>query len=883
MIILRQSAPWLVILVGLVASFATSGFYRRLEQDALRADFAGHCQTIAHAIETSLHAHENVLHGLRQLFDYSDEVRRDEFAGIATEIVRRQPTIHQLDWVPRVEAAARAEFERAARSDGAVEYGIHDWEPGTERVWATPAREVYYPVLFSHPENAQTRFILGFDVAGGSALPDLRRAERERRVIASAPRPLEPGAYSYVLVMPVFGAATVDLAESARGYLLMIGRARALIAPACQAAGPGEAELLVIDDAAPPADRRLYFHTAASAGAVPDEASMRSHPFAQVLPVYLANRRWDLVFRPTDAWMAARRSQAPLAVFAVGALASVLLGASLRSARMRAEAVEREVVARTAELRQTQSLLQEDIQRRQAAERKVLLSEARLQAIIDHSPALIWVKDLEGRYLLANRAFRSLLLTGSRAPEGRTDTDLFAPEFAAYFHLKDRQVIESGESQLFEETVVAPEGSRLTFLTQKFLLRDATGRAYGVGGLATDISVAKASEATRLSLQKQLMEAQKLESLGVLAGGIAHDFNNILTAILGHASLARTVMTADHPAAGHLEQIERSSRRATELCAQMLAYAGKGRVVVAPLDLGELVRDTAALVRVTLRKSTVLRLEMGADLPAVSGDGAQLRQIVMNLLINAADAVAARADGAITVTSFVRELTADFFRGAVAPAALPPGRYVGLEVVDNGCGMSDEVRARIFEPFFTTKFSGRGLGLAAALGIVQGHGGALFVDSVEGAGTVFRLFLPALIEAAAPVAAPAADARAPISGTVLVVDDEEDVRQVACGVLSRFGARTLEAASGDAALDLCRADASRIDVVLLDLTMPGLSGEETLRRLRELGVTARVVIASGFGEADVMARCKTLGAGFFLQKPFEIDQLLAVVRRALAN
>lgn len=883
MIFLRQSAPWLVMLLGVGASFATSGFYRRLEQDALRADFARHCQTIAHSIETSLRAHENVLHGLRQLFDYSDEVRRDEFAGIATEIVRRQPTIHQLDWVPRVEAGARAEFELAARSDGSADYGIHDWEPGTAQVWPAPERDVHYPVLYSHPENAETRSILGFDVGGSSALPDLLRAERERRVIASAPRLLEPGAYSYVLVLPVFSASISGAAEAARGYLLMIGRARALIAPACQASGAGEAELLVIDDAAPPADRQLYYHHSGPAGVRPDEADMRAHPFAQVLSVQLANRRWDLVFRPTASWMAARRSQAPLAVFAVGVLASVLLGAILRSSRLRAEAVEREVVARTAELRQTQSLLQEDIQRRQAAERKVLLSEARLQAIIDHSPALIWVKDLEGRYLLANRAFRALLPTGCRSPEGRTDAELFPPDFEAYFQGKDREVIESGESEPFEETVMGPEGVRLTFLTQKFLLRDTTGRAYGVGGLATDISVAKASEEARSSLQKQLMEAQKLESLGVLAGGIAHDFNNILTSILGHASLARTVMTADHAAAGHLEQIERSSRRATELCAQMLAYAGKGRVVVAPLDLGELARDTAALVRVTLRKSTTLRLDLAADLPAVNGDSAQLRQIVMNLLINAADAVATRAAGTITVTSFVRELSADFFRGAVTPSALPTGRYVGLEVADNGCGMSDEVRARIFEPFFTTKFSGRGLGLAAALGIVQSHGGALFVDSVAGSGTVFRLFLPALIEAATPAAPPAADARAPIAGTVLVVDDEEDVRQVACGVLSRFGATALEAASGDAALVLCRESASRIDVIVLDLTMPGLSGEETLRRLRELGVTARVVIASGCGEVDVMARCTDLGAGFFLQKPFEIDQLLAVVRRALAK
>ncbi|MES1194697.1 MAG: ATP-binding protein, partial [Opitutus sp.] len=264
----------------------------------------------------------------------------------------------------------------------------------------------------------------------------------------------------------------------------------------------------------------------------------------------------------------------------------------------------------------------------------------------------------------------------------------------------------------------------------------------------------------------------------------------------------------------------------------MLAYAGKGRFVVQPLDLTRLVHDTTHLLQVSISKKAVLRFDLTTGLPPVMADASQLRQIVMNLVINAADAIGPNV-GLITVTTFAREADAPLLHGALGQPDLPPGTYVGLEVTDNGSGMPPETIARVFEPFFTTKFSGRGLGLSAVLGIVQSHRGALFVESTPGRGSTFRLLLPATSGAAAPSAAPlAAPVAAPaMHGTMLVIDDEQAVRGVIATLLTARGAKVLAASNGAEGLELLQIHGEKISAILLDMTMPGLSGEETLRQM----------------------------------------------------
>jgi signal transduction histidine kinase/ActR/RegA family two-component response regulator len=396
-------------------------------------------------------------------------------------------------------------------------------------------------------------------------------------------------------------------------------------------------------------------------------------------------------------------------------------------------------------------------------------------------------------------------------------------------------------------------------------------------GLALSNRARHRAEAARRELERGMLELQKLESLGLLAGGLAHDFNNLLGVIQGNAELARRRLGTGDPAAAALARIETASSRAADLCRQMLAYAGKGRFITAPLDLGALVAEMADLLGATVARTAVLDLDLAPGLPPVEGDATQLRQVVMNLITNASDALGG-APGTIRVSTALRWCRAD------APAApgcapLPAGRHLELAVSDTGCGMDQATIARVFEPFFTTKATGRGLGLAAVQGIVRGHHGAIAIDSQPGGGTTFRVLLPPS-ERPIPAGEPPR-ARGALSGRVLVVDDEAPLRDLAREMLAGLAVETLEASDGLAAVEVFLAERRRIDLVLLDLTMPRLGGVETLRRLRAIDPAVRAVVTSGYTAQEIGLRFGDGPPDGFLHKPYTQEALAAAVQAAM--
>ncbi len=396
-----------------------------------------------------------------------------------------------------------------------------------------------------------------------------------------------------------------------------------------------------------------------------------------------------------------------------------------------------------------------------------------------------------------------------------------------------------------------------------------------------DISMRRRVVEEHRALEHKLLETQKLESLGVLAGGIAHDFNNLLTGILGNASLAASVAGVDSPVQSYLEQIEKASLRAADLCKQMLAYSGKGRFVVRETDLNGLVNETTDLLRVSISKRALLRFQLAERLPAVNADSTQLRQVIMNLVINASDALG-EADGVIAIATGTQRLSLAELTAARAPAEAVPGDYIWCEVSDTGCGMPPEVLARIFDPFFTTKFTGRGLGLAAVLGIVRSHRGALMVNSCPGQGTTFRVYLPSTHRPVRELAGPMptmAGWRG--EGSVLLVDDEETVRITTGRMLEGMGFTVLSASDGLEALQVF-ADNPEIRFVLLDLSMPRLDGVETFREIRKMRPEARVLLMSGFTKIEAMKRFGMEGLCGFIQKPFTMRQLVEKAKAILA-
>jgi signal transduction histidine kinase/ActR/RegA family two-component response regulator len=386
----------------------------------------------------------------------------------------------------------------------------------------------------------------------------------------------------------------------------------------------------------------------------------------------------------------------------------------------------------------------------------------------------------------------------------------------------------------------------------------------------------RAQEETRV-LERKLEQTQRLESLGVLAGGIAHDFNNILTGILCSASLARLEAESDSELQTLLKRIEMSSHRAAELCEQMLAYAGKGRVNVRALDINQLIQETLEMLKASVPADAKVEVRLDPALSPIRGDATRVRQVLMNLVLNAAEALGPDPRR-ITIATHPLTMAAETIARITSPGDAAPGDFVCVEVADTGVGIAPDKIRRIFEPFYTSKFAGRGLGLSAVLGIIRGFGGALDLTSEEGKGTTFRVYFPASLERVitenAPSAVPVSSASRGRSGTVLVVDDEKVVREAATAALSRMGFDVLAVGDGASAVELVRRNPGPLAGVLLDLTMPGMDGAATLLALRKLHPGLKAVLMSGYDQQDVLTRYDDLEIAGFLPKPFTVESLM---------
>ena len=393
------------------------------------------------------------------------------------------------------------------------------------------------------------------------------------------------------------------------------------------------------------------------------------------------------------------------------------------------------------------------------------------------------------------------------------------------------------------------------------------------------------AEEERRKVQVKLLHAQKLESLGAMSGGIAHDFNNLLVGILGNAGLALQELPPDSPVRATIEEVESSALRAADLTHQLLAYAGKSQFVTAAVRVSSLIEEMQNLLSAAVGRTTRLEYELAETTPPIEADGSQLRQVVMNLVTNAAEAIGS-ATGRIEVRTGVMDATREYLADAQLGPNLPEGEYVFIEVEDDGHGMHPATLARIFDPFFTTKFTGRGLGLAAVLGIVRAHRGAIKVRSAPGQGTAIRVLLPVgSVGRATPasVLAPDAVPAAPVpGGRVLVVDDEETVRTIAQRVLERQGFTVRIATGGLEAIRLLKSEPEAVDVVLLDMTMPDMSGPVTLQELLRVRPDLRVLITSGYTADDALPKLHTGAKVGFIQKPYRPAELVAAVRHALA-
>ncbi|MFO7653453.1 MAG: PAS domain S-box protein [Candidatus Krumholzibacteriia bacterium] len=525
----------------------------------------------------------------------------------------------------------------------------------------------------------------------------------------------------------------------------------------------------------------------------------------------------------------------------------------------------------------------QDVTERARHERALQASEERFRTIFDNSPVGIAIVDTSDlRFVQVNPRLREMLGYDEEELLQMRVGDVTAPEDLALETPQIRRVVRGElDSYTIEKRYRRKDGSYMWSRLTTALISLEEGTSPYALGIIEDISEQRRAEDERRRLDEQVQQTQKLESLGILAGGIAHDFNNLLMAILGNADLARHDLTPQAPGRSYLDDIITGAQRAADLCRQLLAYSGKGRFVVQDVDVNEILGEMTHLLDVSLSKKARLRLELAGDLPGVHADPTQLRQVILNLITNASEALE-DGSGTIRLATGAVACGPDDLRQTFAGDDLPPGQYVFLEVSDTGVGMDAETLRRIFDPFYSTKFAGRGLGLAAVLGIVRSHRGGIEVTSEPGCGTRFRVLLPALARPAAPV--PAAEPTVGDwrgEGLVLVADDEDTVRSLARLMLERLGFDVIVARDGREALEVYRERGAEICCVLLDLTMPHMDGETAFRELRRIDPGVRVVLSSGYHEQEVSRRFLGEGLAGFLQKPYQLETLAAELQRIL--
>jgi PAS domain S-box-containing protein len=520
-----------------------------------------------------------------------------------------------------------------------------------------------------------------------------------------------------------------------------------------------------------------------------------------------------------------------------------------------------------------------DITREKQAEEEILKYRDRLNTLMQATPIPIFAKNQEGRYLFFNEAYERFFGVRSSEQIGKTVEECWSGEDAAVFHRKDLELMASDHSQVYEHRLkVLGEERELMF--HKACFHDASGAAAGIVGVIIDLTEQRRVERARRQLDVQIQQTQRNDGLGTLAGGVAHDFNNLLMTILGNADLAAGDIDDQSPARACLDEIMRAGRRAADLCNQMLAYAGEGRSAIRWLDLNAVAVDMSEALRSSVAKGVEIRFDIATAPLGTRGDVMQLRQALLNLMLNASEAIGP-GGGIVEVRTGIELRDAATLQVAVLGKDTAAGEYVFIEVTDSGCGMDADTRARMFDPFFSTKFMGRGLGLAAVLGIVKAHRGVIEVRSEPGQGTSVRILLPSSPKPASGQTQRMKKVGGATKGRILFADDEPSIRDLLSNMLTRSGYETLVASNGKEALALFDRYANDVVCAILDVSMPLMDGFETLRHLKQRAPSLPVILSSGYARDQLDHRMGDQTADGFIQKPYQWKVLSSEIDRLL--
>ena len=896
----RLLVIWLVVLAGTALSVGTGWWLHCEEEDRIHQEFISRTHSLVNIVQQVLVSREEALLNLRDLYHHSSDVTRDEFALAAGDLIERKPGLIALLWAPRVTPAQRQLFETEANTAETTGYKIHHLAKG-QRI-PPPENAETFPIARIAPTGMFQ--VEGLDLISLPVWPVLQESITTGQIRFSEP----PGALirdahkpTCLLAIPVYHN-TVPRVEAERtaqlrGFVIGLFDPTVLLDLTTGRLPNQDLEVLLVERHKSGNIRPLHHLPAVGTAPMPNAFSVdeTKYDLHYKIASEFGDGDWELWARPGPAWTSGQRTFHKYITGCFGLLFTGLLATYLLSLFRKTDAIEVIVAQRTAELTNAQNQLRDDISQRTKTEQSLKASEERYRILISQSADAIWLLELlppvpvhlplesQLEQLLTNARIAecnnpAAQIYGHKQPSSILGRDLayFAPHshqrhetvLRAFLqnshHLAEHEAWDNspgGETRVFQHNLIG-------------LIED--DQLVRIWITERELTHHRQLEQERQTLERQLSETQRLESLGVLAGGIAHDFNNLLTSILGHASLGRAEIPPDSPLDVHFAEIETASRNAANLCQQMLAYAGKGRFVVKPQNLSQLVTQTAQLLQTTISRHCVLNFQLEEGLPLVMADAIQIQQILTNLVLNASEAIGTRG-GQINVSTGLIHPDASTFLGCPYAPAHPAAAYVYLTVQDNGPGMDTVTTSRIFEPFFTTKFTGRGLGLPATLGIVRSHQGALRVESQPSQGASFTLFLP-VVDPNPSANKPETNTPWEAEGTLLIIDDEASVRGVAERMARSLGFSALSAPDGDHGVELFRHYQPNITAVLVDLSMLGLSGEETMQKLRAQSPTVRLIAMSGYNAPATLAVPGVQPV--FLAKPFNITQFQSVIRQA---
>jgi PAS domain S-box-containing protein len=866
-------------LLGIAISLTVYLLLARQEQQRDDAEFRRQIATYMAAFQERRNGSEDLLRTLRALFFQNPKLRRQFFSNAVDDLSIRMSGMHSIGWAPRVTSAERLQVEQAARDDGVMGFQVLEGDlttAGAQGLTRATERADYVPLLFIEPTSGNETAI-GYDLAFQPSIRELLLdAQDDAGAAVSGPVKLQyykSLKTAVMAAMPVYSPDFVprtkdERAKQNQGFVIAVFNIDELMTAISDSVPDLRLDEMYLDATPPSEGDPLGIMINGKPSLRPTrsevEQFLKGSHFPQ--PESIGGRKVVFNFRRSTNWYRGSGRWVPIGALFLGLLLTGFVAQAVYASAEKSNAIEEIVHVRTAELAEKHNLL---------------------NLLLNRLPDPVYVTDRQGNYILANDAHARLL--ESEEPSqflGKPVHQVGPQEIAGILAAGSDEVFVTGKPVIGQKsTVTLASGQCINLEISKLPMRDAKGTVDGLLTISRDVTQVRRQEEEQRELERRLQETQKLESLGIIAGGIAHDFNNLLAVILGNASIARLQQLPDPNLDECLNRIEATSLRAADLCKQMLAYSGKGRFHIRRLSINKLVEELSELLRASLSKKASLKLVLDPSVPAVLGDSTQVQQILMNLITNASEAVGDR-NGTITIRTGVTHLDAKMVRTFSPSTEIAAGEYVCLEVTDDGCGMPPEIQAKIFDPFFTTKFTGRGLGLAAVLGIVRSHRGAITVQSEVGRGTTFKLFVP-------PVEGAPEDQgeRNPIEsglarrgqGTILLAEDEAGVRVTTAHLLRAAGFDVEEAENGRIAIDKFRLKPDRYCAVMIDFAMPEVDGEEAFLEIRQIRPEAVILIMSGFSPNHVLERFQDKGINGFIQKPFQTKDLIIELHRVLGS